>query len=340
MSIKKKEKKRIFRLIALDSTLVYILAFLFVYFVYQFITAFIAGQYFIRVILFYNEIKFLTPDNSRFWYSDSALTIFAAGPLISIFMSFVFIMLYRRFSNTEGILKLFFLWGALHFVNRVIGSFAVGSIFLLYGSNLIIDWLYLGMEIKILVVVAAIVVLLIIGNYSVFPMITSANSFTLINSKNRARFIKNQIFIPWLLGSLILMVIYLPKIPVHEILMNVSMLILLLPAYFRFDSIMIPNVEDDPPRHNFSWPFISFFVIFIALFRTILGKGIRFGTETENTTGLYVILIIIVIMILTLSYIGIRNINKRRKQVYNMIISNLQDEDIIELKDDDSKKQQ
>ena len=74
-------------------------------------------------------------------------------------MAFVFIMLYRKFSNTDSIVKLFFLWGALHFINRVIGSFAIGSIFLLYGSNLIVDWLYLGMEIKILVVAIAIVIL-------------------------------------------------------------------------------------------------------------------------------------------------------------------------------------
>ncbi len=321
-----REKRRIFRLIAFDSTVIYVLAFLFVYFVYQFITAFIAGQYYLRVILFYNEIKFLTPDNSKFWYSDSALTVFAAGPLVSIFMAFVFIMLYRRFSNDDSVVKLFFLWGALHFINRVIGSFAIGTIFLLYGSNLIADWLYFGMEIKILLVAVSIIVLLIIGNYSVFPIITSANSFTLINSKNRGRFIKNQIFAPWLLGSSILIFLYLPKFPLHELLINVSMLIMLIPTYFRFDSIMIPNVEDEPPLYKFSWVFILFFILFLAAFRIIFGKGIRFGTESENTTGLFVILIIVAIMLIGLIYKGIRNIRKRRKRVYDMITENLPNE--------------
>ncbi|MFZ4401746.1 MAG: hypothetical protein ACOYO1_17080 [Bacteroidales bacterium] len=326
MSENETERKRIFKLIALDSTVIYVLAFLFVYFVYQFITAFIAGQYFIRVVLFYNELKFLTPDNSKFWYSDSALTIFASGPLVSIFLAFVFIMLYRKFSNSDSIIKLFFLWGALHFINRVIGSFAIGSIFLLYGSNLIVDWLYLGMEIKILVVVAAIIVLLIIGNYSVFPLLTSANSFTLINSQNRTRFVKNQIFVPWLFGSFILFLIYLPRVPVHELLINLSMLIMLLPTYFRFENVMIPNVEDDPPMYSFSWTFVSFFVVLLAAFRIILGRGIRFGTETENASGVTVILIIISIILLSLGYLGIRSIIKRRKHVYNMIIENLPDD--------------
>ncbi len=318
------ERKRTFNIIALNSTAVYVLAFLFVYFIYQFITAFIAGQYFIRVILLYNEIKFLTPDNSKFWYSDSALTVFAAGPLISAFLAFVFIMLYRRFTNTDSILKLFFLWGALHFINRVFSSFAIGTIFLLYGSNLIADWLYLGMEIKILMVVFAILILLIIGNFSVFPILTSANSFSLINKKNRAGFIKNQIFIPWIVGSLILFVLYLPKFPLHEILINVSMLIMLIPVYLKFDKIMIPNVEEDEPyRDRLSWIFILFFIAVLAAFRIVFGKGIHFGTETENSTGVFVIMTIVAFILITLIILGIRKIRERRKEVYNMITKSL-----------------
>ncbi len=323
IQLKENEKKRIFRLIALDSTVIYVLAFLFVYFVYQFITAFIAGQYFIRVNLLYKGIEFLTPDNSKFWYSDSALTVFAAGPLVSIFMAFVFIMLYHKLANTDSILKLFCLWVALHFINRILGSFAIGTIFLLYGSNLLADWLFLGMEIKILLVALSIISLLIIGYFSVYPIITSANSFYLINNKNRARFIKNQIFVPWLLGSLILFLVYLPEFPLHELLINVSMLILLIPAYIRFDTLMIPTVEDDAPIYVFSWFFVGFFVLILTLFRVILGKGIRFGTETENTTGLFVILVIVAIMLIILLIMGIRNLRKRRKRIFEMITEHL-----------------
>ena len=330
MQKEESEKKRIFRLIAFDSTVVYVLAFLFVYFVYQFVTAFIAGQYYLRVVFFYDEIKFLTPDNSKFWYSDSALTVFAAGPLFSIFMAFVFIMLYRQFSNDYSIVKLFFLWGALHFINRILGSFAIGTIFLLYGSNLIADWLYLGMEIKILLVAATIIMLLIIGNFSIFPMITSANSFSLINSKNRGRFIKNQIFVPWFLGSIILFFLYLPKFPVHELLINVSMLIMLLPAYFKFNSIMVPNIEEEgSPLYSFSWIFMLFFILFLAAFRVVFGKGIAFGTETENTTGLFVIITIIILIIIGVVFMGIKNIRKRRRRRYNMIMKSLPDEEAI-----------
>lgn len=316
------QEKKNFRLIAINSTIIYVFAFLFVYFVYQFITAFLAAQYHIRVVLYYDQLKFLTPDNSPFWYSDSAVTIFAAGPLVSIFMAFIFIMLYNRFSNNDSIVKLFFLWGALHFINRIIGSFIIGTVFFLYGSNLIADWLFFGMEIKILLVAIAIITLAVIGSYSVYPILTSANSYTLLKPENRGVFIKNQIFIPWLTGSIIIFLIYLPKVPLHETLINITMLIMLIPVYFKFDKIIFPGVEDEIPKYRFSWRFLAFLIIFLTAFRIIFGKGIAFGSENENETGIYEILIIIAIILLGLIYQWIKSIKQKKKKLKKMMAEN------------------
>jgi hypothetical protein len=325
--IKSSEKGKIFRLIRINSTLMYVLAFLFVYFIYQFFTAFIAGQYYIRVALFYYEIKFLTPDNSKFWYSDSALAVFSTGPIISAVFAFIFIMLFRKYSTEDSLLKVFLLWCVLHFLNRIIGSFAIGTIFLLYGSNLIADWLYLGMEFKILLVTIAILVLLIIGYFSINPIINSSNSFSLINKKNRGQFIKNQIFIPWFYGSIILFFFNLPRFPLHELLINLSMLIMLLPVYFQFDKIMIPNIEEeDYPVNKFSWILIFISISVIAGFRIVFGRGIPFGTESENTFGLKIVIVLALIIIISLVIIGIRAARKKRKKVEEMILKSLADE--------------
>lgn len=315
-------EKRNFRLISINSTIIYLFAFIFVYFVYQFITAFIASQYHIRLIFYYDQLKFLTPDSSPFWYSDSAVTVFAAGPLVSAFLAFVFIMLYQRFANDDSIVKLFFLWGALHFINRIIGSFIIGTIFFLYGSNLIADWLYLGMEIKILLVAIALIIILLIGSYSVNAILASANSFTLLKPANRGLFIKNQIFIPWLIGSILLFLLYLPKIALHESLINVTMLIMLIPVYFKFDKVMFPGIDDEIPKYKFSWRFLIFLVIFLFAFRIIFGKGIQFGTESENEAGIREILIIIGIILIGLIYQIFRNRKQRRKQLEKMMDQN------------------
>lgn len=311
-----------FRLISINSTIIYVFAFIFVYFVYQFITAFIASQYHIRLVFYYDQLKFLTPDNSPFWYSDSAVTIFASGPLVSTFMAFIFIMLYQRFSNNDSIVKLFFLWGALHFINRVIGSFVIGTIFFLYGSNLIADWLYLGMEIKILLVAAGIILLLVIGSYSVLPILASANSIKLLSNENRGLFVKNQIFKPWFMGSLILLIYHLPKFPLHETLINVTMLIMLIPVYFKFDKIMLPDIESDVPKYRFSWRFLGFLIVFLSVFRIIFGKGIAFGSEAENETGFLEILIIILIILLGLIYQFFKSMKAKKIRMQKMMAEN------------------
>ncbi len=308
------EQKRLFQIITINSTIVYVFSFLFVYFVYQFITAFLASQYNIRVIFYYDQLKFLTPDNSPFWYSDSALTIFGAGPLVSIFFAFVFIMMYHRLSKDESLVKLFFLWGALHFINRLIGSFVIGTIFFLYGSNLIADWLYLGMEIKILLVTFAIITQVVIGSYSVYPILVSANSFKLLKPENRSQFVKHQIFYPWLIGSIILVLLYLPKFPLHETLINITMLIMLIPVYYKFNNIMFPSIDDELPKYRFSWRFSVFLAIFLIFFRVIFGKGIQFGTETENEKGLYEVLIIVGFILMGLIYQLIKSYKRRKKR--------------------------
>jgi hypothetical protein len=317
-----KTEKRNYRLIAINSTIIYVFAFLFVYFVYQFVTAFIASQYHIRLIFYYDQLKFLTPDNSPFWYSDSAVTIFAAGPLVSAFMAFIFIMLYQKFSNNDSLVKLFFLWGALHFINRIIGSFIIGTIFFLYGSNLIADWMYLGMEIKIILVAIAIIILLVIGSYSVSAILASANSYVFLKPENRGLFLKNQIFKPWLFGFLILLILYLPIIPLHETLINVSMLIMLIPVYFKFDKVMFPDVEDEIPIYKFSWRFLGFLIIFLAAFRILFGKGIAFGSESENESGMMEILIIIGIIFIGLIYQFFKSLKAKKKRMQKMMAEN------------------
>jgi len=313
------DQKRLFQIITINSTIVYVFSFLFVYFVYQFITAFIAAQYNIRVIFYYDQLKFLTPDNSPFWYSDSALTIFGAGPLISIFFAFVFIMMYHRLSKDESLVKLFFLWGALHFINRLIGSFVIGTIFFLYGSNLIADWLYLGMEIKILLVTLAIITQIIIGSYSVYPILVSANSFKLLKPENRSRFVKHQIFYPWLLGSLVLIILYLPKFPLHETFINITMLIMLIPVYYKYNNLMFPSIDDELPKYRLSWRFTAFLIVFLTIFRIIFGKGIQFGSESENEKGMLEIFIIVFVIILGLIYQLIQSYKRRKKRRLEML---------------------
>lgn len=318
MKNKKIDSKQ-FWVILFNSTIVYIFSYLFVFFVYQVVTALMATEYNIRTLLQFYKLTFLTPDNSFRWYADSALTVFGAAPLVCAILAFVSIMLYQKAMQTTGLFKLFFLWTAIHSFNRIFGSYAIGTIFFQYDSNLIADWMFVGMEVKLIFVAISIIILYIIGNYTTNAVLFSANNFSLINKANRTNFINTQLLFPWLIGSLIIFLFFIPYIPLRENFLNISLGIMVLPIILRYKKIMTPQLEDDIPDYKISWKFVIYLLIFLIGFRLAFGKGIRFGSETEKVTNLLGLLIFVTIMITFCIYQYIKNRKRRRREFEELI---------------------
>ena len=305
-------------IIAVNSTIIYIFTFLITYIIYQLITATVASEYRVDTVFYLDNLKFLTPDNNfEIWTRDSAITVFGAAPIISLVLAFISIMMYRRFSEDNSIIKLFFLWGALHFINRVLGSFIIGTIFFLYGSNLIADWMYLGTEMKIVITAIALIVQIIIGAYTVIPILTSANTSSMVKGENRRSFIFNQIYIPWLIGSVCLFLFFLPKLPIMENLINVTMLIMLVPLYFRYRSPMLPGAEEEHEEvvYKFSWRFVIFLIIFVIFLKIVFIEGIPFGGKAGTDMDYIWVFILIIAIISGLIYQFIKSSNDRKREI-------------------------
>ncbi len=312
-----KQVKRNNVIIAVNSTVMYIFTFLLVSFLYQLITATVASEYKVNTIFYLDKLKFLTPDNNfEIWNKDSALTVFGAAPLISLVLAFVCIMMYARFSEEASVMKLFFLWGALHLLNHVLGAFTIGTIFFMYGSNLLVDWMLLGMEMNIVLAAAAIILLIIVGNYSVMPILTSTNSNFLLQEENRRSFVFNQVYKPWLFGSIILFLFYLPETPKLENFLNVSMLIMLLPVYFRYRSPKFPTNElEEDSVYKLSWRFITILIFFIIILRIIFIDGIPFGGKDGSDMDYIWAFILIIAIISGLIYQFFKNINDKKREI-------------------------
>ena len=305
-------------IIAINSTIIYIFTFLITYIIYQLITATVASEYKVDTVFYLDNLKFLTPDNNfDIWNRDSAITVFGAAPIISLVLAFVCIMMYRRFSEDNSIIKLFFLWAALHLINRVLGSFIIGTIFFLYGSNLIVDWMYLGTEMKIVLTVVALIVQIIIGAYSVLPILTSANNSSMVKGENRRSFIFNQIYIPWLIGSAFLLLFFLPKVPLQENLINITMLIMLIPLYFKYRTPMLPGAEEAQEEvvYKFSWRFIIFLLIFMVFLKFAFNKGIPFGGKEGSDMDYIWVFILIIAIVSGLIFQFIKTSNERKREI-------------------------
>lgn len=313
------EKNKLNLGIFINSTSAYFFSYLFVLFIYQFTTAFMAAQYNVRTIFYLDKILFITEDNSPFWYSDSVLTVFSSSPIISFFFSITFIWLYNKFIDDESILKHFFLWGTIHFINRLFGSFIIGSIFFLYESNLIADWLYLGQEIKILIVALTFILMIIIGQFSAFPLLASANSPSLLKEKNRKSFIIYQVYLPWLIGSLLLLLLQLPKIPIMNSLLHISILCLIIPLFFRYKKFLLPSFDGPEAIYSIPWKFLASITVFTLTLKLLLKKGIQLGTVTKSINNLYGIIIFILIIIIGLVIQMIYNYKQKKKSTRKLL---------------------
>lgn len=301
------------------STSAYIFSYLFVLFVYQFTTSFMAAQYHVRTILYLDKISFITQDNSPFWYSDSVLSVFFASPIVSLFFIFTLIWLYHKFIDDESIIKHFFLWGAIHFINRLLGTFIIGTIFYLYESNLIADWLYLGMETKILIVSLTFILMIVIGRFTAFPLLASADSPTLLKENNRKNFIIHQVYLPWVIGSIFLFLIQLPKIPINNNLLHISILCLIVPLFFRYNKFLLPSFDGPEVQYKIPWRFISFLMILIVIMKIFLNRGIQFGSESESSDGLLEISILIAIIIISLIIQMIFSYRRKKKSTRKLL---------------------
>jgi hypothetical protein len=97
-----------------------------------------------------------------------------------------------------------------------------------------------------------------------------------LDRSNRMPFALSQIFLPFLLGTGIILLIKLPKISSLEICVDFSMLLLLLTVIFRARVSQELFFEEESKKIKPFRILIITTVIITILFRVILGNGIRF----------------------------------------------------------------
>lgn len=87
----------------INSTVAFLIAYLLVYIIFQLTTILTASYYQIETDWYYYKIGFLAVTMSPLWHFMSIKTIFSAGPLVSLFMAFIYFAVYISvFKNKPG----------------------------------------------------------------------------------------------------------------------------------------------------------------------------------------------------------------------------------------------
>lgn len=267
-----------FKILTIYSVISYITAYFTVYLTYNLATILVARFYDIKTTLNHFKLSYAAMDGSPLWTFDSAIYVFGAGTFILSVGALILIRVYKTYKHKENFRKIFLFWIILHCINRIMGLFIIGTLFDLWFSNVILDWIFVSHSIKIIMVITAFALLLGIGSKTTRPLLFSARSFTFVQDRKMLFFVWTQAFKVWFISSIILFIIHLPSFTLAENFLSLSMLLLIFPSYFNHQSIALPhtNEERSEPEYKLSRNYIIGAIVLILLFRIIFWKGISF----------------------------------------------------------------
>jgi len=267
--------------ISINSIAYFIISYLVVFFLSQFITIITTLSCNIPVQLFFHKIEFLVRSTS--WTSDSVKIIFSAGPISALVLGFIFLIIYTKVIDTDGLLKLFFLWGFIHGFTIFFGSILIGT-FINQGFGYVINWLYFFDTAKLLIVAFSAIVMLLIGLTVPKYFFTSANTYyNNQHPKQRKSFLMNQILIPWLIGGVLINLFKISnnqgiyQFRIYDIMLFSSSLLIILPSFFQTYKYPELYFDEEPKSFFISWKSVVISIVLLLVLKIGLYRGIRLG---------------------------------------------------------------
>jgi hypothetical protein len=176
----------------------------------------------------------------------------------------------------NGLLRLFFLWGFVHSISMLFGSFIIGA-FNFDGFGIVLSYLYLADTAKMLLLFIGLLILIAIGMGMVKIFLFSANIyFQFLSPKMRPSFRRDQFIIPFLISTLLLQAIKYP-LSLYETLMLFIPLFMLMPLYWGIGRYPVFYFEEIEKTVKISKRLVLTTVAALILYRVVLGIGINLG---------------------------------------------------------------
>lgn len=285
----------------INSTVAFLIAYFVVNITSQLATILVTSYYQIQTDWYYNKIEFLALTSSPLWNASSVKAIFAAGPVISLIMGFIYFFIFLSiFKKDPGLIKLILLWASLHSFNRFFGDFIGGDLAYQFSDKFLsfvytTNWMRFDKGQNDFLAIGSLIILITIGYFSTRYFLSTAYSrYFLFNNAMKSNFKVYNIFLPAVVGILIIFLVRLPEgsmddiflffsYNVWELITYLTVIIMLVPVFTSFNTqldlaIQIVNVEK---KQKIAWAYILFLLILIGVFRIILDPGLGFGLHFD-----------------------------------------------------------
>ena len=265
----------------INSTALFIIAYLAVYMLYQFAVMITASNWKLDSVLLYYDLAF--NDYSPLWSRTNIIIVTLSGPLVCLVTGFLFYRFFSTRKKVKGFVKLFFLWIAMIGLNFFFGAWANGISFD-QGFGYVPAWLYLNVFWQILIALIFLFLLGIIGYYSVPKFLDTSKSAYRVRPENKNKFLFYQVLLPYLIGSLIIILVRIPNILPYDTGNLITLIFGLVPMVFNRYARPTVAIEKEKKRPtDIRWWYIVIFVVLILAYRIGLNNGLHINLIYEFT---------------------------------------------------------
>ncbi len=262
-----------FTLISVNSTFLFILAYILIFSLFNFATSMAAYAFDIPSIIYYNDIAFLIKGVG--WTADSVKVVYSAGPLAALLSGIVLIILYSIVAEESGILRLLVLWMFTHAVVFFFGEIMMGSLFG-RGFGYVMMYIYAKDTVMMVVTVLSLIGMIALGFRLARLYVVSANIYlNELPDFYIRKFLVSQFIVPFIAGNIILSLVKLPGISIYDITINLTMLFLLIPVIIQASRMEDFYFDEDPRRVRLYLSLVGITAVLLLAFRLLFGAGLK-----------------------------------------------------------------
>jgi hypothetical protein len=259
--------------ILINSTTLYLFAYLFIYLSKAVSTALVANTYHIKTIVMYYDVNFLI--RSGDWSPDMIQVVFSAGPFVAFFLCLISVVIYANTTYENWSIRLFVFWVMCNSYVQFFGELMLGSL-LSKGFGWTIAYLFYLDTPKMVIALLGFIALVSAGlGLAKFALYSGNIYFNKIDKNNRMPLVISQIFLPFVIGTILMIILKQPRINTLELTVSISMILVILPATIRARFIGNMYFDEDPKRIRLMWPWLLALLILLPAFRYFFGIGVR-----------------------------------------------------------------
>jgi len=259
------------QIITINSIILYIIAFLATTIIHEFAHAIVGAINGSEPVLHHNYVDYLAISQLSV---IKKVSISLAGPLLSLMQGLLVGWFYLKFKK-QILFKLFLLWFSILGVSNFLGYLMTGPIFQAGDIGEIYQLLNIPYVIQIIIAVIGAGILFYIAYKLTIPFLQfSYKQEWVADPGSKKGFAFRIIILPWLIGSTIVTILYIPIIAIVSIIYPITSGMIFIFPWKNAKRVKNVRLSEDKEVGNYSALLYFSLLILIIVFKLILAPGI------------------------------------------------------------------